>query len=96
MTSFPRPDALGYTLFSKHACVLCDKMKTVLLARNIPFTLAQCDDLLQGDTREPFIEHLKTLSNQAKIMFPLVFHNGCYIGGFADARKYVEDEAEEW
>lgn len=94
--TFPVPDALGYTVFSKQDCVFCDKMKLVLVARNIPFTVIACDDLLQGESREPFIAYLKNLSSRSQARFPMVFHNACYIGGFAEARKYIEDEAGEW
>lgn len=94
--SFPVPAASGYVLFSKQGCVLCDKMKTVFETRAIRVEVVACDAWVQGEHRPAFLEHLKALSKQTQLRFPFVFHRGAYIGGFHEARKYVEDEAEEW
>ena len=94
--SFPVPAASGYVLFSKQGCVLCDKMKAVFGARNMEVVVVACDEWLQGEPRPAFLAHLTALTKQTQLRFPFVFHNGAFIGGFTEARKYVEDEAGEF
>lgn len=89
--SFPVPAAFGYVLFSKQGCVLCDKMVGVFEARHLPVDVVKCDEWLQGESRTAFLEHLTVLSKQTQLRFPFIFHNGSYIGGFQEARKYLED-----
>jgi glutaredoxin len=80
----------GYTVYSKRECVWCERVKE-LLARetsSLVETIA-CDDALAANRLE-FIRIMKERTGLETIKFPLVFHNGEFIGGYNDTKQHLE------
>lgn len=87
------PAPVGYTVLTKSSCGDCEKVKALLRDKQLEFTSVQCDDYLSGGARARFLDHIHALvKNTNPIRFPLVFHNGVYIGGLQATRNHVEDE----
>jgi glutaredoxin len=91
--SFPAPDAVGYTVWTKRDCPACEKVKSLFEIKTISYKAVACDDFLVGPDREPFIDYVKRITLLTTVRFPLVFHNGCFVGGFVDTRDYIESES---
>ena len=98
-TCLPPPPGLNYTVFSKAGCGDCDKAKSLLEAKGVPFTVVPCDAWLveEGGTRDKFLTHARILmdSANAPVRFPMIFHNRVYVGGYAALKRYLED-VEDW
>jgi glutaredoxin len=87
------PSPVGYTIFCKRDCGDCEKVKTLFESNSIQFTVISCDDVLVGDARPLFLDHVRALTQSAApVRFPLVFHHGAYIGGLAKTRAHLDDE----
>ena len=77
------PTPSGYTIFSKSDCVFCTKAKALL-----PDALViDCDDALRD--RDAFLEHMRVLIGRPYRMFPMVFLDGHFLGGYEETKAYV-------
>ena len=80
-----RIPAQGWIIFTKENCKYCTNAKSLVPeAEYVP-----CDRFLR-DCRDVFLARMKYLSGREHRTFPMVFHNGNFIGGFAETSKYVE------
>jgi len=87
MTEFAKPTQDGYTIYTKSNCPFCTKVK-VLLSMESP-TIIDCDNYLSKD-RDGFLEFIKGQASKEYKTFPMVFHNGEFIGGYTDTKSYVD------
>ena len=83
---------VGFFVLSKSGCPACDKVKD-LLSRNVneDVVVENCDAFLTGEAREPFLARAKEITKLTTVRFPMVFHNGLFVGGYADTMKYIEN-----
>lgn len=87
----PDPLANGYTVYSKRDCVWCERVKELIYreAPGVTVNVVACDDALAAN-REEFIKHMQERTELQTIKFPLVFHQGAFIGGYTDTRNHLE------
>jgi glutaredoxin len=88
-TPFEPPLDSGFTVYSKTECSFCTKVKKLLLDKRIFFLDVQCDTYLQED-KEEFLSFIRKISNKDHRIFPMVFKDGKFIGGFLDTEQYFD------
>jgi len=79
----------NYTVYSKSGCKYCLEVKQLLKNEKRNFIIINCDVFLI-DKREIFLEKMEELTNKKIKTFPIVFHNGLFIGGFEKTREYCD------
>ena len=87
---FPVPSTLGYTVFTKTGCTYCEFVKELLEEEK--FTAVNCDEFLT-DQKEAFLVHVEDLAGKPHKTFPMVFHEGRFLGGFTETKKYYEAQS---
>lgn len=76
----------GYTILTKEGCKWCTKVKELLpQAHVIP-----CDDLLSD--REGFFTKVDALTGKEYRMFPMVFFDKQFVGGYDETKFKVDTE----
>lgn len=85
---FPYPDKSKITVYSKSGCINCSKVKTLLKDNNITFNIIDCDEFIL-ENKEEFLLFIKTLAGKEYRMFPIVFDNKKFIGGYNETNNYV-------
>lgn len=81
MLCIDEPLTHGYTIYSKTGCPNCDKSCDLLNTNMTPFKYVLCDTYLAED-RLAFLAKMKIFAEGEVKMFPMVFFDGEYIGGF--------------
>lgn len=76
----------GYTILTKKECKWCAKAKELLPHAHI----IPCDDLLKD--RAGFFTKVDSLTKQEYRMFPMVFYNKKFVGGFEEVKHKVDTE----
>lgn len=85
---FTKPYENIYTIYSKSGCPNCKKVKTLLEENNIDFIIVDCDEYLIN-YKTDFLQFIKKLISKECKMFPMVFNNTSFIGGFSDTEEYL-------
>jgi glutaredoxin len=83
------PASENYTIYSKSGCPSCSKAKTLLKDEEV--LLIDCDEFLIED-KEDFLEYMKTIIGKEYRMFPMIFKDGVFIGGFNETKVYYDKE----
>ena len=83
------PSQKGYTIYSKSGCPNCKKIKTFLNEKNLKFNIIDCDDYIIED-KENFFLFIKEKTNVECRIFPIVFNDNQFIGGFNETKNYVD------
>ena len=86
---FENPSNNNFTVYSKSGCPNCSKVKTLLKEKNFIFNVIDCDEYLLED-KEKFLEFIKKLSDNPCRIFPMVFFNGIFVGGYIETQEYIE------
>jgi glutaredoxin len=81
------PQEEGWTVYTKSDCVFCDQAKVVL--GSYPTVYVNCDEWLETD-KETFLKKMKERIGREYRMFPMIFYDGVFIGGYSDTKEYVE------
>ena len=77
----------GWVLFTKENCNYCRKTKALLPeAEQVP-----CDAYL-ASSRDEFLKQMDQLTGREYRTFPMVFHNGKFVGGYTETAKRFEQE----
>ena len=76
----------GYTLLTKANCKWCTKAKELLPRAQV----IHCDSLLQD--RDGFFQEVDLLSGRQYRMFPMVFYNSMFIGGYSELKHKLDTE----
>lgn len=84
---FPYPEKGQITVYSKSGCINCTKVKTLLKDKSIDFNIIDCDEFIL-EYKEEFLSFIQTLIGKEYKMFPMVFDNNKFIGGFNETNKY--------
>lgn len=90
---------VGFFVLSKSGCPACDKVKDLLSRNGNGYgnvVVENCDAFLTGEAREPFLARAKEITKLTTVRFPMVFHNGLFVGGYADTVKYIENGVDDF
>lgn len=85
---YPNTDRIS--IYSKSGCSYCIKLKNFLKQNKIDYDLINCDDILI-ESKEEFLKTISELANREITSFPIVFKSNEYIGGFKEAKIFVEN-----
>lgn len=87
---FPKPVKDGFTVYSKSGCHNCTKVKALFKDKQITCTVIDCDDLII-EHKADFLLFIQQLINKEYKMFPMVFDNSKFIGGYTETVKYLDE-----
>jgi glutaredoxin len=85
---FPIPEG-QITVYSKSGCINCTKIKTLLKDKHLAFKVIDCDEFIL-ENREEFLLFMQQLIGKEYKIFPIVFDNNTFIGGYHETVKYIE------
>ena len=83
------PANIGFTIYSKPGCLNCNKIKTLLKEKKMLFKEIMCDEYLIEDKVE-FLEFIKNLTQEECKIFPIIFFDGKFVGGYDETLVYIE------
>jgi glutaredoxin len=83
------PLETGFTIYSKSGCYNCTKVKQLLRDKQIFFLEVDCDEFLIED-KEKFLLFIKERANKEYKIFPMVFYDGKFIGGFVETQQHFD------
>lgn len=86
------PNSQGYTIYSKSGCPFCTKVKRLLEKEAHSPLLVDCDDYLV-ENKDAFLVFIKEMAGKEYKTFPMIFHNGDFIGGFTETKEYYEKQS---
>ena len=86
------PNSQGYTIYSKSGCPFCTKVKRLLEKEAPSPLLVDCDDYLL-ENKEAFLIFIKEMAGKEYKTFPMIFHNGDFIGGFTETKEHYEKQS---
>ncbi len=86
------PNSQGYTIYSKSGCPFCTKVKRLLEKEAPSPLLVDCDDYLV-ENKESFLVFIQEMAGKEYKTFPMIFHNGDFIGGFTETKEYYEKQS---
>jgi glutaredoxin len=88
---FPLPDETNaWTVYSINPCPYCRKAKELLSINEEQFTLINCNDFKKNH-REDFLQFIHELTQTDHKTFPIIFHEGKFIGGYDKLCVYYEE-----
>ena len=85
---FTRPSESGFTIYSKSGCLQCSKVKTLLQDNRLSFTAVDCDEYILED-KPSFLLFMNNMANRDIKVFPMIFYNGTFIGGYTETKEHV-------
>jgi len=74
------PQTIGYTIYSKPDCVYCEKAKQLIKGKEIS---------IEKDYPS-FLQFIRPYTKIEYRLFPMIFFEGEFIGGFEEARVHYE------
>ena len=83
-----KPNEYGFTIYSKSGCPNCLKVKLLLQKNNLKFTIVDCDEYIIED-KTFFLLFINELAKTSVTMFPIIFNNGLFIGGYNETTNYI-------
>jgi glutaredoxin len=83
----PEPLYEQFTVYSKSGCINCTKVKQFLHDKNAKYNIVDCDEYILED-KLGFLDCIRVLAGQEYKMFPMVFFNKSFIGGFKETEEY--------
>ncbi len=86
---FEKPYKCGFTIYSKSGCPNCLKVKALLKDKNLIFNIVDCDEYLIED-KENFLLFIEDLTKKTCRVFPLVFNDEIFIGGYNETKEYID------
>jgi glutaredoxin len=84
------PETNKFTIYSKSGCPNCIKVKRFLQENKILFTNIDCDEYLL-ENKEEFLQFIQNLAQKECRLFPMVFDNQQFIGGYNETVQHVEN-----
>ena len=86
---FERPSNKGFTIYSKSGCPNCTKVKKLLKDKNLLFNVIDCDDYIL-ENKQTFLNFIKNISHLEINVFPIIFYEGKYVGGFIETKGFID------
>jgi glutaredoxin len=81
-----------FTVYSKSGCINCSKVKKLLVDNKLTMEIIDCDDYIL-ENKEEFLEFIKEKAGKEYKMFPMVFSNKTFVGGYNETVEYVKNMA---
>jgi glutaredoxin len=88
--NFPEINKKYIVLLSINNSIDCEKLKAYLMRKNIYFENVLCNQYLTNETFKKILSSLTSKTNN-EILFPIVFLNGVYMGGYNEILEYYDD-----
>jgi glutaredoxin len=85
------PSETTYTIYCKSGCPNCTKAKNLIKKEN-PM-IVDCDDYLIED-KEGFLDFMRFVIGKEYKVFPMIFKNGQFIGGYNELVKDYEKKIQ--
>ena len=93
---FEKPSEEGYTVYTKSNCLYCTKVKELLnfKKQNPEPKIINCDEyLIEPNVKEEFLIWIQTINGGVNHrIFPMVFNQGKFIGGYKETEKFFIKE----
>jgi len=86
-----KPEATGFTIYSKSGCPNCTRIKKIMSEKKQTFVEINCDEYLIED-KEFFLSFIKKLAEKEYKIFPMIFNNGTFIGGFNETQEFLDKQ----
>ena len=86
---FIEPSKKGFTVYSKSGCPNCLTTKKVIQQNNFFLLEIDCDDYIL-DNKEEFLNFIENMAETSYKTFPMVFHDGKFIGGASQTNKFID------
>jgi glutaredoxin len=86
---FIEPIPSDFTIYSKSGCENCRKVKKILAYKKFVYIEINCDDYIIDD-KDNFLLFIKEKANADCNIFPMVFYNGAYIGGYKETVNFCD------
>ena len=87
--SFFEPLKTGFTIYSKPGCPNCTNVKRLLFEKEIFYLDVECANYLLED-KEGFLAFIRERANKEWKIFPMVFKDGKFVGGFAEVKLHFD------
>lgn len=91
---FPQPQKGTITIYSKSGCIMCTKVKNLLNDKKLDHEVIDCDEFIL-ENKEEFLEFIKLTIGKEYKMFPMVFYNQQFIGGYNETLQYLTNLSHE-
>ncbi len=85
---FPMPTKHQITVYSKSGCGNCSKVKNLIKNKHFIFNIIDCDEFLL-ENKEKFLTFMKEIIGKEYRMFPMVFDNEKFVGGYSETVSYI-------
>lgn len=86
-----KPVETGFTIYSKSGCPNCTRIKKIMTEKKETFTEFNCDEYLIED-KDFFLSFIKNLANKECKVFPIIFNNAIFIGGFNETNEFLNKQ----
>ena len=86
-----KPQDTGFTIYSKSGCPNCTRIKKTLTEKNQTYVEINCDEYLIED-KDAFLSFIKNLAHKECKVFPIIFNNGTFMGGFNETHEYLDKQ----
>jgi len=86
---FELPKKNGYTIYSKSGCPNCSNIKVFLKDKKLIFNVVDCDEYLI-EAKMEFLEFIKNLAKKECKVFPIIFCDEKFVGGYNETKEYVD------
>ena len=82
-----------YIILSKSKCHYCNLSKLLLSNKNINFSIINCDNYLESHrTKNVFLEDICDIIGYEYMMFPMIFKDKEFIGGYEKLKNVLDNE----
>lgn len=86
---FLGPEYEQFTVYSKSGCINCTRVKKLLQEKQVKYNIIDCDEYILEEKHD-FLEFIRSLAGKEYKMFPIVFFDKSFIGGFKETEEYFE------
>ena len=90
---FLKPLDNGFTIYSKSGCSFCKKAEHLFEELQLYYKKVNCDEYLL-ESRAEFLDFIKVTAGKEYKTFPMIFHNGNFVGGYTQALSYCDSISE--
>lgn len=84
-----KPATNGYTIYTKSGCPNCVKIKKYLCECGAEMLVVNCDEYIIENKQE-FLQFIAQCAEKEIKLFPMVFFNTEFIGGYAEAETHYK------
>jgi glutaredoxin len=86
---FNKPFENNFTIYSKSGCINCSSVKKLIKEKSFLFNEINCDEYLIEE-KENFLSFIESITGKPYKTFPMIFHNGKFIGGYTDTIDFID------